>query len=31
VLAEFTLADAAHDAFPVEHDGSRAGGALVQG
>ncbi|MNS94993.1 hypothetical protein D3C72_1292310 [compost metagenome] len=31
VLAEFTLADAAHDAFAVEHDGPGAGRALVQG
>ncbi|MNI42392.1 hypothetical protein D3C73_966870 [compost metagenome] len=31
VLAEFTLADAAHHARAVEYDGSRAGRALVQG
>ncbi|MNU91015.1 hypothetical protein D3C71_808950 [compost metagenome] len=31
VLAEFALADAAHDAFAVEHDGPGTGRALVQG
>ncbi|KAG1191810.1 hypothetical protein G6F35_013735 [Rhizopus arrhizus] len=31
VLAEFTLADAAHHAVAVEYDGSGAGRALVQG